>query len=402
MRATTSGGSTALTLLCIALLCACSRATPDADTAGTSATTATTRSPSAQSAAASSDADPSGADAPASTGVLPLYRQLRDFTVACDNGLRCETIGVSDDGSFGLVLRLSRDAGPDGAQQLRLDSQAAATLRASLRLDGKRVPALEALPWRDDDDALVLDDPAHIARFLALVGDGTRLTSGDGAEARVLSLAGLHAALLLIDEHQQRLDTPGAWQRRGERDPATVPPAPALPRPVTAREPPVLADADAKRLVQAVRTAAAERLRAEDCDTPRADFDITGQDGAWPLDARDAIVLVACRAGAYQTWSYPYRIGRDGNGAMPLELPSPPGLADVVAGDGFESITEATYDPGTGTLSHAARGRGLADCGESADWRFDGTRFVLSGYAALRRCGGAAPGDWPVLWRVAD
>ena len=384
-----------LALSCAVLLVACA---PDTPSAPAAASTDTAPPPDASAAVT--------AGAPAATpDIQPLYRQLRDFTVACDNGLRCEILGVSDDGDFGLVLRLRRDAGHDGGQRLRLESQGGAVMADALRLDGTVHPALQALPWQvDDADVLVLDDGPSIARFIDLVGDGTRLTSGDGDGdgARTLSLAGLRAALLLVDEQQQRLDTPDAWQRRGERDTAAVPAAPALPRPVAAPAPPPLSDADAARLVRTVREASADVLRDADCDAPREGFDIREQDEAQPLDATHALVLTACFSGAYQTSSLVFRVGRDGSDITRIVPPSPPHLDDVKATPEFALLTNAGYDPATATLSHFAKGRGLADCGESAYWVFDGTRLVLGGYTALRRCGGVAPGDWPTLWRSAE
>ena len=382
-----------LSLLCAALLVACA---PDTPSMPEATPTDTAQPPDAPATVT--------AEAPADTPeIQPLYRQLRDFTVACDNGLRCEILGVSDDGNFGLVLRLRRDAGADGAQQLRLESQGGAVMAKTLRLDGRVQSALRDLPWQvDDADALVLDEGASIARFIDLVGDGTQLTSGDGDGARALSLTGLRAALLLVDEQQQRLDTPDAWQRRGERDTAAVPAAPALPRPVAAPAPAALSDADAARLVRTVREASADMLRAADCDAPREGFDIREQDEAQPLDATHALVLTACYSGAYQTSSLVFRVGRDGRDITRVVPPSPPHLGDVQAMPEFGLLTSAGYDPATATLSHFAKGRGLADCGESAHWVFDGERFVLGGYAALRRCGGAAPGDWPTLWRSAE
>ena len=66
----------------------------------------------------------------------------------------------------------------------------------------------------------------------------------------------------------------------------------------------------------------------------------------------------------------------------------------------MDSFTNADFDPATATLSQYAKGRGVADCGVSASWRFDGERFVLKAYALLDRCGGVQPGDWIDLWRT--
>lgn len=346
--------------------------------------------------------DPATAAGPAAE---PLYRELRDVLVACDNGRHCEVIGVADDARFGLTLRLSRDPGTDGAQQVRLGTYDGRMNAATLQLDGQASAPLRALPWRSDADtgALVLDDPAAIAAFIALVRNGARLSSGAGQARTDVSLSGLAAALLLVDEHQQRLDTPGAWARTGERDAAAVPSAPSLPRLPPAPAPqPSLTGEEVRTFADGVRERQADALRARDCDAPRDAYDIRRHDDAHPLDADHVLVFVACYSGAYQTASLPFRVARAGDAAEPLALPSPPGLEGVIAARDFTMLTNAGYVPATGTLSHLAKGRGLGDCGEAATWRYDGTAFHLASYAALRRCGGAAPGEWPSLWRTAD
>lgn len=341
----------------------------------------------------------------AGPAAAPLYRELRDFLVACDNGRHCEAIGVADDARFGLTLRLARDAGPDGAQRLHLGTYDGRMDAATLQLDGQASEPLRTLPWRSDADtgALVLDDPAAIAHFIATVRNGARLSTGAGNARTDVSLSGLAAALLLVDEQQQRLDTPGAWARSGERSEAVVPPAPSLPALPPAPAPqPSLTGEEVRTFADRVRETQAERLRALDCDAPRDAYDIRRHDDAHTLDADHVLVFVACYSGAYQTASVAFRVARTDGAGVPLELPAPPGLAAVAPDQGFAMLTNAGYVPATGTLSHLAKGRGLGDCGEAATWRYDGQAFHLASYSALRRCGGAAPGDWPSLWRTAD
>lgn len=68
----------------------------------------------------------------------------------------------------------------------------------------------------------------------------------------------------------------------------------------------------------------------------------------------------------------------------------------------IDYFTHVDYDPSTATLFHSAKGRGLADCGEAATWRFDGREFRLTSYAYLGRCSGPEPGNWPTSFRSAD
>ncbi|NYZ61736.1 DUF1176 domain-containing protein [Luteimonas deserti] len=351
------------------------------------------------------------ADAPAAVeavqGIRPVHRLFRETTVACDNGLRCEVLLVGDDSSFGLVLRLLREPGPGGAQRLRLGTYETTPPPATLRLDTVASTDLPALPWRNDADAnaWVLDTPQAIARFIDLVRDAGTLSMGEGDAAVSVSLAGFSAALVFVDEHQHRLDTRGAWLQRGDRHDADVTPAPALPR-LPGPPPPLpsLTGEEVRSFADRVRDTEAAVLRGAECDAPRAAYDIRRNDDAQALDRAHVLVFVACHMGAYQGSSLVFRVARDGSRSERIVPPSPPGAGIVEVGGAahFGLLTSAAYVPATGTLSHLAKGRGLGDCGEAATWRYDGQAFQLASYSALRRCGGAAPGDWPSLWRTAD
>lgn len=339
--------------------------------------------------------------APAGAPAAPVYRTFRDVVVACDNVRRCTAIAVGDSAP-GLALSLIRDAGASGAQTLRLYAPSAEVDAESLRLDGVAAPAIAGLPWqRDagDSDALRIEDPAAIAQFIDLVRDGTRLDDGGD---RTVSLAGLNAALLYVDEHQQRLDTPDAWARRGDRDTAAVPAAPPLPAPPPeSPPPPALAEADAARLTRSVRESQAAALRAQECNASGGEFDVSRQDAAHALDATHALVFVTCYSGAYQASSLVFRAARDGSDVTRLTLPAPELSDDSEKREAFDLLIGPEFDAATGMLTQYARGRGIGDCGFQSSWRFDGQAFELSRHAEMTRCGGMTPDAWPVLWRVA-
>ncbi|MCD9006097.1 DUF1176 domain-containing protein [Luteimonas sp. XNQY3] len=369
---------------------------------------AASRAPTAEPASTSDIDAASSVDAsdlkasPAGTPAAPVYRTFRDVVVACDNIRRCAAIGVNDSGS-GLVLSLTRDAGADGAQALLLRAPWSDLDASALRLDAVAAPAIAGLPWQRDageSAALRIEEPAAIARFLDLARDGTRLGVD---QDRSVSLSGFNAALLYIDAHQQRLDTPSAWTRRGERDDAGVPAAPDLPvlaRP--ASTPPALSEADATRLTRSVRASQSAALRAQACNASGGEFDVARQDAAYPLDADHALVFVTCYSGAYQASSLVFRAARDGSDVTRLTLPAPKLSDDSEAREDFDLLVSPDFDPATGTLAQYAKGRGIGDCGYQANWQFDGEVFLLSHYAEMQRCGGLTADAWPVLWRVAE
>ena len=63
--------------------------------------------------------------------------------------------------------------------------------------------------------AFIGHDGAQVRTFLDAVRNGAQMKAGTGEEAPTASLAGLSAALLLIDETQGRLGTKTALLRRG-------------------------------------------------------------------------------------------------------------------------------------------------------------------------------------------
>ena len=342
------------------------------------------------------------ANAPRPSTVDPVYRTFKDFVVGCDNSGSCTAIGVPAQGENDLVLVLRRDAGPSATARLRIT--AFAPLRAIDLHVGGRTSPIGKLAWQAGDDGiggvLILTDADDIARFVAAARDAATISAGPGVDAPRVSLAGLSASLLFIDEAQGRLDTTTALLKAGSRPAASVPAAPAPPTlpPAYAPVPADLDDAAGDRLAANVRRQQAHSLRQAGCD---AGDGIGDQDRAIALTASEALVFLTCHGGAYQSESLVFRTPRGGNAAASrVRLPALP-FAAGNDGKPFDTLVGADYDPATATLASLDRARGPGDCGESATWRFDGTAFQLTDYRVLDRCGGARPDDWPVLWRTA-
>ena len=77
--------------------------------------------------------------APAASAATPMYREIKDWVVACDNTARCEAIGMQE-AYPQLILRLVVDAGPSVQPELSLESAAPVPAR-DLRLVGARFAA---------------------------------------------------------------------------------------------------------------------------------------------------------------------------------------------------------------------------------------------------------------------
>lgn len=61
-------------------------------------------------------------------------------------------------------------------------------------------------------------------------------------------------------------------------------------------------------------------------------------------------------------------------------------------------LVNASYDSKTGLLSHYNKGRGIGDCGDNAQWVWDGQEFRLVEAQAMDECRGTV--DFLTVWRA--
>lgn len=330
--------------------------------------------------------------------IRPVYREIGDWLIACDNMRDClarqapepgrELVdGEDPDTGFDIV----RAAGPTGALRVRITTGTRLD-PATISVAGRK--PVPMLPWRrgrDGEDVSLSGKPAR--RFVRAVIDASVLRLGK----TVLSLKGLAAVLLAMDEAQGRIGNASALVRPGPRPASATPAAPPLPQ--VRVGPPAPALVEPTRLAAAVRRLNAHVLAAHECD-----IDPGALDEAYPLNRSDALVLIGCGRFAYQTSVLAFRTPRgDAARAVPLELPEQRRAIGLGASDlpaMIDEFVEGYYDPATRVLSEFSKGRGMADCGSSTEWTFDGAAFRLSALRWQDRCAGGRPGDWPVLYRT--
>lgn len=318
------------------------------------------------------------------------YDTYGSWLVACDNTLACVAKGFRNTYQ-GSEIRIERDAGPRGS----LIASISATHKFALpdvRIDGQ--PAgLTGPAWEittSDDGTIATTDDLRVIRALVLkLRNASKVTLGEDDE---VPLDGFAAAVLRLDDRQYRVGGVTALLKTGGAPASQVPAPPALPRipnhPVRA----TLAAGEEQRLIQAVRANQKALFEKEGCqETPE-------MPEAHALDDGQALVLIPCIMGAYQGSSLAFIAPRRGGAPRRLIAPTP------YLGNGSDRsnaayFTEGSFEPKTGTLSMAAKGRGLADCGVSASWIWDGKSFQLSEMTLQQSCGGIEPGDWPTLFR---
>lgn len=317
----------------------------------------------------------------------PVYREIKDFVVACDNLRTCEVRWAPDFGGA-AYLRISRDGGPTGALQVVL---AELESGRSLKLDGRTVG--RELHWRWDKDSAELavegDEALRLARALS---EGSTLTYAEGGETAEVSLNGLKAALLAVDEAQGRLGTQGAFVRTGPAADAKVPAPPPEPVIIARRADPGLTVPPG--FAARVRRAQAGTLVRNDCEDDRAEVD-----RAYPLNRTEVLVELGCMMHAYQSSMLLLRAPRDAPERAKLVVMPLAAGDEPVSPDGAGRYIEGSWDPETATFGEVTKGRGLADCGSSTVWAFDGTQFRLAEAQRMNRCAGRL-GDWPTVFRA--
>lgn len=328
----------------------------------------------------------------AATPDVPLQKVFRNWQVTCNNLNDCDIRNLDE----GLRIILERKAGANGSVELKFQ-EFDNDPPEGIWLDGEQWPTDITFSKVSDDDFNVASSfrLATVQQWIQASKNALELSLS--LQGHVASLSGLNAALLLVDERQGRLNNQTALLRVGNNEPAMVPPRPMLPV-LDARVPQVVALDNAPALIDGAIKTHVALLEKESCE-PNADNHDRNE--AQPLNDKQALVLINCGLGAYQSSSMLFISDRtDPTRSTPLTLPLPlPG--ENGQPEMLSWFTEAEYDPKTATLFFSGRGRGIADCGHSGSWKYDGKTFHLASYNSQPSCNGGEPGDWPSVWVTA-
>ncbi|MBV9931572.1 MAG: DUF1176 domain-containing protein [Alphaproteobacteria bacterium] len=329
----------------------------------------------------------------AAAGVAPQPSPLKlfkDWTIGCDNVRACQAVALLHDQAAedGLTMSLSRGAAPDAPVRIVVGPPLGAsddkTGVVALAVDGKRLPARLT---EVEGGAEV--DPAGTVALLAALRVGAKLEAlgADGKRLGTISLAGASAALLYMDDRQQRVGTVTALARPGPKPANAVPPAPAAPEVVV---PPRSAKAP-----RGMPLAVAAALRKQACESGEPD---TGwKADTYRLDAGHTLAVVPdhCDSGAYNAASLLY-VAADSGGWRPIRYDTDKPNTDD-AGSGPVAYN-AEWNAKAGTLDMFMKGRGLGDCGTRQSFAWDGERFRLILQEEMGECRGSIA--WIPTWRA--
>jgi hypothetical protein len=333
-------------------------------------------------------------------------KEFRDWLAACDNLRSCTAYGFDTDPGGYAYVRLTRDGGGDAALRVTIAVNVQDGSKFKVAFDD---PALGGLPAEatagasnpdDDLKRLVISDPKAVETLLASLRKAKKLivtrvdapgaTASDPAVTEI-SLNGVVAAMLWMDDQQKRIDTVTALVKRGTKPATAVPPPPASPV-VTAVKVPPGPKADKAPTAPAAVIAKARAV----CE----DKTISESEDATRLAADQVMYWFPCRdkSGAYN-FLYALVIDQRGKPLREVEFRLPREVAATADG-GVEMNMNPGFDESTQTMTLFNKGRGIADCGQSSDWAWDGHGFRLIQSKQMPTCKGVAPNDWAVLYRA--
>ncbi len=337
-------------------------------------------------------------------------RTFRDWIVACDNTRTCRAFGMpKQDTMIGVALRIDRggaaDAQPVISIVLDRDTGGTTGLRLSASVDGGA--ATDIIVGRgasQDEETITVTDRALAERLIADIrrGQSLRVTvhpAGNQQEPPdPISLDGAMAALLWMDEQQGRIGSRGALARPG--DGRARPPLPTEP-PRAAAERRLPNQGDVARRLEAVRAPVLAAFRALPTDT--CEDEDNPAIAAHRLAERLLLVAVQCWRGAYQSSDIHFLVSE---GAVPqvrpASFPRPRKPSPDARPEPHDDaiLTTSDVDAATGRVAHFAKGRGIGDCGEVAEWQWDGERFRPVRFDVMPTCRGLTPPNWFSLYRT--
>jgi len=324
----------------------------------------------------------------------PLQKTFSNWQVTCNNLNSCEA--RSFPGNDGLTVTVSRDAGEDDRPALRIDygshisgDRGGGALRDNLLLDGQRL-TLDLKHWQVAPHHLMTGHAVSINEFLAQVRDADSLTLLYRPDAAV-SLRGLKAALLLMDDVQGRVNSSSAWIRRGDRPLSEVPPAPELPQvSPPPHQPSPLSAEETRDLIDF----AGLYVSRDSCSLNPNRREIAVS----PLTDEKALLLIGCEMGAWNLIDLAFEVTREPPYmAKTIQLILPFSPSD--RGSRQLELINTEYNASRGELMTFSKTRGLGDCGVATRWQYNGREFVLAEYTQENTCDAWNSSDrWPTLW----
>ena len=315
------------------------------------------------------------------TSIKAIGENYQDWDLVCDNTGTCRMAGYQDESSDPVSILFTRAAGENAAVEGKFtilpfgeaDRDVQVGQDIEIWLNGKSLGTVKHIS-DDAPDKLTEEQTKALLSGLKKESE-IRLTYGK--TTLKVSDKGAAAAMLKMDEFQQRLNTPSALIRQGQEKHAVLAPQ-AAPK-VEAVSVNNHKTIELKRGEKQFKHVLALLRKAYDgC----VDEDLESQDiTLYPLTQNKILAEALCASGAYQSTNY-YAVLDD-------KLRN---VEQVLA----EQYNEAGYDEkqGYAFVRGSYKGRALGDCwaGQEAVW--NGKIFIRTSEWTTGSCKGLPGGTW--------
>ena len=313
----------------------------------------------------------------------------QDWDLVCDNTGTCRMAGYQDESSDPVSILFTRAAGENAAVEGKLtivpfgeaDRDVQVGQDIEIWLNGKSLGTVKHIS-DDAPDKLTEEQTKALLSGLKKESE-IRLTYGK--TTLKVSDKGAAAAMLKMDEFQQRLNTPSALIRQGQEKHAVL--APKVKPKIDAVSVNNRKTIELKHGEKQFNHVLALLRKAHDgC----VDEDLESQDiTIYPLTHNKVLAEALCFKGAYQGTNY-YAVLDD-------KLSK---VEQVLA----EQYNEAGYDEkqGYAFVRGSYKGRALGDCLAGQDAVWNGKIFIRTSHWTTGSCKGLPGGTWQLPTFVSD
>ncbi len=323
--------------------------------------------------------------APSLKGFEKTYQ---DWDLICDNLGTCRMAGYQEEGDDPVSILFTRAAGENAAVEGKFtispfgeaDRDVQVGQDIEIWLNGKSLGTVKHISDENPDKLT----EAQTKALLSGLKKESEIRLTYGKTTLKVSDKGAAAAMLKMDEFQQRLNTPSALICKGQEKHAVLAPQPAPKIEVVSVN--NRKTTELKRGEKQYDNVLALLRKANSCD----DEDITSQDiTLYPLTQNKVLAEALCVRGAYQGTNY-YAV-------LDNKLSK---VEQVLA----EQYNRAEYDEkqGYAFVRGTYKGRGIGDCWSSQDAVWNGKIFIRTSEWTTGSCKGFPGGAWQLPTFVSD
>ena len=323
--------------------------------------------------------------APSLKGFEKTYQ---DWDLICDNLGTCRMAGYQEEGDDPVSILFTRAAGENAAVEGKLtispfgeaDRDVQVGQDIEIWLNGKSLGTVKHISDENPDKLT----EAQTKALLSGLKKESEIRLTYGKTTLKVSDKGAAAAMLKMDEFQQRLNTPSALIRKGQEKHAVLAPQPAPKIEVVSVN--NRKTTELKRGEKQYDNVLALLRKANSCD----DEDITSQDiTLYSLTRNKVLAEALCVRGAYQSTNY-YAVLDDKLSKVEQVL------ADQYNGVGGDRKQGYAFVRG------AYKGRGAGDCWSIQDAVWNGKIFILTSEWTTGSCKRFPDGAWQLPTFVSD